>query len=327
MPKEKQSKAITTDKDYHDLLRELKDIMSKGLYKAYKAVDNLKVQTYWQLGERIVREEFKHKDRADYGKYLANNLALDLGFRKRQLYEIVKFYRTYPIVRSLTAQLSWTHYVSLIEIEDNRERAFYENKAVINSWSVRELQKQIKGKLFENTTPKEIEESFQSKLPMVKTDQVFKNVYDFNFLELARDESEKELENEIMNNFIQFLKELGPDFYIGGQQVPLKIDHETHYIDLVLFHKGIPCNVLVDLKAGKLNSRDIGQMNKYINYYRQNRQYVYEKDTIGLIICKEAGKEEVRYALGGLEDKIFVAEYKKKLPTEQDIQKAIKKLK
>jgi hypothetical protein len=212
-------KALETDKNYQNLLDELKSIIAQGQYQAYKAVDNIKVQTCWQLGERIVREELKNKNRADYGKYLIDSLAIDLKIPKRRLYEIVGFYRAYPIVRTVSAQLSWSHY-----------------------------------------------------------------------LELS------------------------------------KIDNETHHIDLVLYHCGIPCKILVDLKVGKFSSRDVGQMNKYIGYWRRHKQYEHEQPTIGLIICREAGREEVIYALDGLEEKIFVARYKVKLPSEAKIKKALKNL-
>jgi hypothetical protein len=129
MPKKTISKnLVARDKDYQNLLAELKSILAQGQYQAYKAVDNIKVQTYWQLGERIVREELKHKERADYGKYLIGNLTVDLGIGRRLLYEITKFYRVYPIVHALRAQLSWTHYRSLNEIESEEARTFYENK-------------------------------------------------------------------------------------------------------------------------------------------------------------------------------------------------------
>jgi hypothetical protein len=137
---------------------------------------------------------------------------------------------------------------------------------------------------------------------------------------------EKELEDKIISNIENFLKELGSDFMFLGRQVPILIDNEKHYIDLVLYHRGIPCVVLVDLKTNKLDSRDIGQMNKYISYYRHNRQYVYENDTIGLIICKELGHEEVVYALDGLEEKIFVSVYKTKLPSEEQIKRVVRGL-
>ena len=112
-----------------------------------------------------------------------------------------------------------------------------------------------------------------------------------------------------------------------GRQVPIKIDDKMHFIDLVLYHCGIPCKILVDLKIGKIDSSDIGQMNKYIGYYQKNRQYEHEKDTIGLIIGKDAGSEEIRYALNKLEKQIFIATYKAKLPSEAKIKKAVTQLK
>jgi hypothetical protein len=118
---------------FQNLLQELKSLISKGQYTAYKAVDNIKVQTYWQIGERIVREEMKNKDRADYGKYLITFLSDDLGIEIKLLYRIVTFYRIYPIVASVMRQLSWTHYYALIDIDNDRKRSFYKNKTIINS--------------------------------------------------------------------------------------------------------------------------------------------------------------------------------------------------
>lgn len=312
------------NKDYQNLLQEIKSIISKGQFQAYKAVDNIKVQTYWQVGERIVREELKHKDRADYGQFLINKLTVDLGLGRRLLYEITKFYRVYPIVHAVCAQLSWSHYGILIEIDNDKQRSFYQNKAVLHSWSVRELKKQIKGQLFENTSPQEIDNIFKTKLPAITNNEIFKGDYDLGFIELHPSDNEKHLEEKLTRNVDKFLKELGEDFAFLGKQVPIKIGTETHFIDLVLFHKGIPCNILVDLKIGKFDSRDVGQMNKYINYYRKHKQYDYEQDAIGLIICQDANKEEVIYALGGLEEKIFIAKYKIKLPSEDKIKRAIK---
>ncbi len=277
MPKKVHSQSekkhgLSSEQGYKALLQELKSILSKGQYAAYKAVDNIRVQTYWQLGERIVREELNNQSRANYGKHLVDNLAVDLDVKKQRLYEFVQFYRAYPIVSSVSGQLIWTHYRRLLAIEEDKKRAFYENQAVLHSWSVNNLIKQIKANLYENMPRQEIKTSFITKLPAVDTQKVFKNTYDFRpFIELHPKRSEKALENRILENFEMFLKELGADFSILGRQVPLKIDGETHYIDMVLYHRGIPCIVLIDLKIGKLDSRDIGQMNKYIGYYRRNK--------------------------------------------------------
>lgn len=315
---------LQMDKGYQNLLHELQGILSKGQYSAYKAVDSIKVQSYWQLGERIVREELKYKDRADYGKGLIKNIAVDLRLDKKKLHKIIKFYRLYEKVVTLSRQLSWNHYVELIKVENDVQRTFYQDKAIINLWSVRELRGQIRNNLYKNTSLVEIEEVLNKKLPEVSKLEIFKETYDLGFTGLHQ--NEKQLEDNIVKNIDLFLKELGEGIYYGGRQVPIKIDGTTHYIDLVLYHKSIPCNILIDLKTKKLDSRDIGQMNKYVNYYRKNRQYKHEKDTIGLIICKEIGKEEVLYALGGLEERIFIAKYKAKLPSNEVLKKAIIKL-
>ena len=313
--------------NYRNLLQEVRGIIEKGQYQAYKAVDNIKVQTYWQIGERIVREELKNQERADYGRYLVNNLSVDLDVKKRLLYKIVKFYRLYPIVSSLMTQLSWTHYYWLVDISNNQERKFYETKTINNSWSVRELAKQIKNQLYQTTDNQEIKNTFKTTLPTLPNIQnIFKPVYNLDFLTIEPRHLEKELESKIINKIELFLQELGSDFMFLGSQVPFLIDNEKHFIDLVLYHRGIPCVVLVDLKKGKLDSRDVGQMNKYLGYYRNNKQYVFEQDAIGLIICKEVGREEVTYALDGLEEKIFVALYKTKLPSVEKIKKIIGKL-
>lgn len=311
---------------YKNLLSELQGIINNGKYQAYKTVDNIKVQTYWQIGERVVRGEMKYKNRADYEKYLVNNLAIDLNISKRLLYQIVKFYRLFPIVQTLSAQLSWSHYVELIELENKKERQFYEEKIIVNSWSIRELREQIKNKLFQNTNQKETLDISKSVTPkVIDIAKIFKSEYNLSFLDLEEKHLEKELENKIVGDISNFLKELGSDFMFLEHQMPILIAGEKHFIDLVLFHRGIPCVVLVDLKIGKFNSRDIGQMNKYVNYFRHNRQYIHEQDAIGLIICRSADSEEVFYALDGLEEKIFISKYLSKLPNEEKLKRLIKK--
>ena len=140
----KKTKFLAKLEGYDSLLQDIKSILQKGLYKAYQAVDNLKVQTYWQIGERIVREEFAQRDRADYGKRIIESLARDLNFSRRLMFDIVQFYRTYPIVHALHAQLSWTHYRLLSSIKNDEERQFYEIQTIRNSWSYRELEKRFK---------------------------------------------------------------------------------------------------------------------------------------------------------------------------------------
>jgi len=316
---------VETVEGYSEILRDIRSLLEKATYQAYKAVDNLRVQTYWQVGERIVRGELEHKERADYGENVIERLSIDLGFQKRDIYRMVQFYKTYPIVTSLMSQLSWTHYTVLITVSDEQERRFYEIQTIQNSWSVRELKKQIKGNLYQQILKeKEVTTAISFPLTPILPEQVFKETYNFDFLQLQKGHSERQLEEGLLANVERLLLEFGSDFSLAGRQSKIIIDREIHTIDLEFYHRGIPCVILVDLKIGKFKGEYVGQMNKYLNYYRENKMYPWEKSPVGLIVCEYKGKEEVHYALGGLEDKIFVAEYKAKLPGEEEIGRGIK---
>ena len=125
---------------YNQLLGDVRSILQRGLSKAYKAVDNLRVQTYWQIGERIVREEINQK-RAGYGEEIVKKLSVDLDIHERTLYRVLKFYKVYPILTTVLSELSWSHYLLLIDVMDDIHRKFYEARTVKESWSVRELKK------------------------------------------------------------------------------------------------------------------------------------------------------------------------------------------
>ncbi len=170
---------------YNQILGDIRSILQKGVSKAYKAVDNLKVQTYWQIGERIVRDELEHKGRADYGKQIIEKLAIDLEFSRATMFSIVAFYRTYPIVQTLSGQLSWSHYLEFIRIENKNERDFYELQTLSNIWSVRQLQKQIRNDLYGHSKEegKVIVTQPIPQKPILPED-IFKDTYNFDFLTL-----------------------------------------------------------------------------------------------------------------------------------------------
>ncbi len=314
-----------TLEEYEIILEDIRSLIEKAQYQAYRAIDNLRVQAYWQVGERIVRSELEHRERADYGKRLIERLALDLVFHRRDLYRMVQFYRTYPIVTSLLSQLSWTHYTILIKIDDENKRRFYELQTARNGWSTRELDRQIGGETYEKTIKEgKLVIPVPQLLKPIEPEEAFKDTYSFEFLMMGGDYKEAELEDALISHVEKTLLEFGVDFSLAGRQKPVVIDGEYHSVDLEFYHRGIPCIVLVDLKIGKFRAEYVGQMNKYLNFYRENRRYKWEKDPVGLIICEHKGREEVRYALGGLKRKIFVAEYKVRLPSEKQIKERLK---
>jgi predicted nuclease of restriction endonuclease-like (RecB) superfamily len=319
----KQVKSIVKLEGYNSLLNDIKSILQKGLTKAYKAVDNIKVQTYWQIGERIIREEINQK-RADYGKRVIESLADDLRCSRALMFEVVQFYRTYPIVHTLYGQLSWSHYRVLIKIKNKEERIFYENSSIKNSWSVRALKKRISNNEFGRARKKgEVIVKIPKQLPA--PEDVFKESYDWDFLELEKSHEEKELEKALLDKIEKVLLEFGKGFAFMGSQMKILIAGQYHKIDLVFYNRLLKCIVLVELKTEKFRRDFVAQMNEYLTYVREHDRLEGERDPIGLIICKEKNEEEVHYALGRLKQEIFVAEYKTKLPSEKEIEDKIKK--
>lgn len=307
---------------YLQLLKDVQSILKNGLYKSYQAVDNLKVQTYWQIGERIVREELTKEERANYGEKLIENLAQDLGFRRDELYRIVQFYKTYPIVVTVSQQLSWSHYIELVKLKKEEKRQFYEIKAIQECWSIRELRKRIKADEYDKTK-KTGQLTVKLPLRLPAPEDVFKDSYRWDFLELDKNHSEQELENVLTNNIQKILLEFGHGFAFMNRQQKILIAKQWHRIDLVFYHRFLKCIVLVELKTEKFKPEFVGQVNKYLTYFRENK-LEHERDPIALIICKEKNQEEVHYALGKLKEDIFVAEYKTHLPAEEEIKRKLR---
>jgi predicted nuclease of restriction endonuclease-like (RecB) superfamily len=277
------------------------------------------------VGERIVREELHHKDKAEYGKYLIENLARDLGFSKRVMYEIVQVYRTYPIVQTVSAQLGWSHITTLIKLKNKEERDFYEQQVIQTGWAVRTLRQEIKNKLYQRINKKGTL-IIKKKLPLkpIQPEQIFKDSYHFNFLDLKKSYKEKDLKNALLDKLEEFLQELGPDFFVGRREMPILIGGNYDKIDLELFHAGLLCYVLIEMKTEPFKHSHVSQMYSYLNWYKQNKQQKGQKAPIGLIICKTKDEETVHYALGNLKKEIFIAEYKTKLPSKEQIKRILK---
>lgn len=169
--------------NYNQILTDIRSILQKGVSKAYKAVDNLRVQTYWQIGERIVRDELEHKQRADYGKEIIKNLAIDLNLAKPTLRHMIRFYREYPILSTVWRELSWSHYRIIMYIKNKDERHFYEQQILLNMWSARELERQIKNNLYRHKKKEETPPIIQPRpTKPIQPEQIFKDTYNFDFL-------------------------------------------------------------------------------------------------------------------------------------------------
>jgi predicted nuclease of restriction endonuclease-like (RecB) superfamily len=227
----------------------------------------------------------------------------------------------------LHPNLSWTHYRTLMAVEKLEVRAFYEIEALKNNWSARELERQINSLLFERLA-KSLDKSGVMQLAtqgqvIQKPADVFKDPVVIEFLGLPESPrlSESDLETALISNLQTFLLELGKGFAFVNRQERITLDGDHFYIDLVFYHTILKCYILIDLKVGKLNHGDLGQLQLYVNYYDRDRCAEDDNPTLGLILCSDKNDAVVRYTLGAeQQDKIFASRYKLYLPTEAELQ-------
>lgn len=305
------------------LLLDLRAIIAQGRGQAAVAVNAAVVRTYWLVGERVVREEQGGSARAAYGEQLLEQVGqvlsaeLGRGFAARSLRNMRQFYLAYPNWSAVRTELNWTHYRTLMRLED-AQRSFYEQVAAASRWSSRELDKQINSMLYERTALSRKPEQLLGALPTGETTlaphvDAFKDPYVLDFLGLKDVFSEKDLEAALVHNMEKFLLELGTGFYFGGRQKRITIGDEDFYIDLVFWHRTLKCQVLIDLKIGALTHADISQMQLYLRWVRKYDLQEGENEPIGLILCGSRNEQVVELLLADsdrpIEDRIKVAHY------------------
>ena len=294
---------------------------------------------------------------------LADRLRHVKGLSVFQLYRSVEFYRAYPSIlatvsqelqrlaiepaislapapaaptpplpgidgRLLLTRLSFSHFIELLKLDAPLQRAFYEVQSVKNNWSVRELKRAINSALYERTgfsTDKAaVLAGHAGTQPLAPTD-VLKDPYVLEFLGLEErpSYSESDLETAIIAHLQIFLVELGRGFCFEARQKRITFDNEHYFIDLVFYHRILKCHVLVDLKIGTFSHADAGQMNVYLNYYRENEMTPGDNPPVGLILCAQKNDTLVRYATTGLSEQMFVSKYRLNLPSEAELQALI----
>ena len=304
--------------EYGSLLAAARQLLEQGRNEVYQRIDQIRARTYVAIGAEILSAELRQQ-RADYGRQVIAALARDLGFSESNIYNMVAVARVFS-TDSLPMPMSWSHLVRLSGVASDDARQFYIDQILRYQWSVRYLEQQIASQLYERATSGGQLAPPGPGLPM-RAQDVLRDAYTFDIPGLSpKKHTERELEAGLRANFEHFLQELGPDFYIRDTQRQILVDGQYHTIDLELYHRGIPAIVIVELKVEAMKAQDIGQLNSYVNWYAEHvPRYTWEQLPIGLLICQSAGAEEARYALGGLEQRIFVARYQVQLPDEREI--------
>jgi predicted nuclease of restriction endonuclease-like (RecB) superfamily len=319
-----------------DLIQQIQFIVANAQAKAIRAVDTERVLMYWQIGKVIFEEEQEGKDRADYGAFLIKSLAENLqpqfgsGFSYRQLNWYRQFYRAFPIVSALRTQFNWTHYKTLLSIDDQDKKDFYIAETEKNNWTARQLERQVNSQLFErlllsNDIKAVLEVAREERLPTAPT-EIIKDPMVLEFLGLKREAAyyEKDLETAIITHLQDFILELGNGFAFVARQKRIHLEGDEFFIDLVFYNRLLQCFVVIEIKTTKLTHQDIGQLQMYVNYYDRYEKQDYENPTIGILLCADKNDAVVKITLPENSKNIIASKYQLYLPTEQQLMEEVK---
>lgn len=324
------------------LLTNIRELLNQGRKQVFQAVNAAMVQTYWEIGRLIVEDEQQGQARAEYGKGVLKTLSTALtnefgkGFDVRNLSNMRSFYQAYPIWNAVRTELSWTHYRTLLKVENEQARQWYINEAIQQAWSARALERQIGVLYYERllaTQAKQqdiqpvLAEGQQKTTELALTAKDYlRDPYIFDFLGLPSTPlQESELEQALIDNLQQFLLELGKGFAFVERQQRISTDDGDYYIDLVFYNFHLKCFLLIDLKMHKLTHQDVGQMDMYVRMYEEKKRRSDDNPTIGLILCTENNHTVAKYSVLNDSEQLFASKYMLELPSEEELRLQLEK--
>lgn len=324
------------------LLADIRQLLTNGRQQVMQAVNSAMVQTYWHIGQIIVKDEQKGASRAVYGRAQLKQLSTQLtqefgtGFDVTNLRLMRRFFLIFPIRDAVRLELSWTHYRALIRLENEQARQWYMQEAIDQSWSARALERQIGVLYYERllaTQAKQqniqpvIAEAQQKTAELALTAQDYlRDPYIFDFLGLPNASiQESELEQSLIDNLQKFLLELGKGFAFVERQQRISTEDGDFFIDLVFYNFHLKCFLLIDLKMHKLSHQDVGQMDMYVRMYEDKKRRSDDNPTIGLILCTERNHTVAKYSVLNDSKQLFASKYMLELPSEEELRLQLEK--
>jgi len=314
------------------LFEEIQEILVQARAISVSAVNTAMVQAYWQMGKRIVEEEQKGEQRANYGEGIIKQLSKSLvaefgkGFSVANLKNFRKFYMTFPDVGkgyTLCSFLSWSHYRLIMRVNDAKARLYYIEQCAEQRWSVRSLERNINSAYYQRVLSSQTPTVTAVATEATPHDihDFIKDPYVFEFLNLVEPESshEQTLESALITHLQKFLLELGKGFSFVGRQFRISTETSHFYIDLVFYNYILKCFVLFDLKTTKLKHQDIGQMDMYIRMFDDLKKQASDNPTIGIILCADKEETVVKYSAIQDSEQLFASQYQLYLPTEKEL--------
>ena len=315
---------------------EIVNIIQKAKEKALISVNKELIELYWQVGKYISNKVKRTK----WGKSIVSELADYIskkepeikGFSSSNIWRMKQFYETYskiPKLATLLRELNWSNHLLIISrTKSIEEREFYINLSIKERYSFRELERQINSCYFERTMLS------TQKLPSVmrgleqksKISSQFKDTYFLDFLDLPKNFSEKDLQSALVNNFKDFILELGKDFAFIGQEYRIQIGNNDYFIDLLFYHRSLQCLVAFELKIEDFKPEFLGKLNFYLEALDRNIKKEHENPSVGVILCKNKDKEVAEYSLSRNLSPALISEYKTKLIDKKILKRKFKEL-
>ncbi|MDA3939232.1 MAG: PDDEXK nuclease domain-containing protein [Spirochaetia bacterium] len=314
-----------------EFINDIKTLITESKRRVAVAVNSELTMLYWKVG-KLVSLEILKGNRAEYGKELIPDLSKQLtisfgkGWSKRNLSLMVKLYEVYPdknILQTLSAKLSWSHFINLIYIENSIKREFYISITIEERWSTRIMVERIDSQLFERTAiSRKPELTIIKELELLKekgevsSDMLLKDPYILDFLELNDSYLEKDLEDAILRELQKFLLEMGSGFTFIDRQYRIQVDDDNFYIDLLFYNRKLKRLVAIDLKIGNFKAEYKGQMELYLRWLAKYEKEKDENLPLGIILC--TGKKNEQIELLELDKSgIHVAEYLTNMPSKE----------
>ena len=326
---------------------------------AVKAINRMQTKRNWLIGYYIVEFEQHGKDRAEYGTQLLKKLVKSVnrkGLTVTLFQNSRNFYLLYPQISEnltdtnqlfgvkfpekkyptlsdkfitsgvmLISHLSFSHVVEIMTVKDPLARYFYEQECIKCTWSVRELRRQIGTNLYVRAGISGNPEKMLS-LPSLQghdsNELQIREPFTFEFLGLKGKEivGEHDIEEALIAHLQEFILELGKGFCFESRQKRIIIDDEYYYPDLVFYNRYLHCNVIIELKDAEFSHENLGQLNAYVSYYKENEMQLGDNPPIGILLCTRKGKKMVEYALAGMDNQLFVSTYMLQLPDKKTLE-------
>jgi predicted nuclease of restriction endonuclease-like (RecB) superfamily len=295
------------------LLSDIRQLIEHSREQVARTVNSALVGLYWRIGKRI-REDILREKRAEYGEQIVSALSTQLtaeygrGFDRSNLSRMVKLAEYFPddrIVATLSQQLSWSHFRELLPLDDPLKREFYAEMCRVERWSVRTLRQKIDRLLYERTAvSKKPDQLIRRDLAALRDEDrmtpelVFRDPYFLEFLGLPERFVERDVEQAILRELEAFLLELGTDFAFLARQKRITVDADDYYLDLLFYHRRLRRLVAIDLKLGRFQAADKGQMELYLRWLEANEMQPGEEPPVGLILCADKNRKSMSASCG-----------------------------